>query len=53
MHFHLPTCKVGVCIFVFLLVRSVCVFSSFSKVGVCIFVFLFVRPVCGFSFSYL
>ena len=54
------------CIFVFLFVRPVCVFSSSClssqyvdfrpptcKVGVCIFVFLFLKSVCVFSFSYL
>ena len=58
--------KVGVCIFVFLLVRSVCGFSyssssgwcldfrlSACKASVCIFVFLLVRLMSAFSSSYL
>ena len=65
MYFRFPTCEVGACIFVFLLLRSVRAFSSSylqdrcvefhlptCKAGVWIFVFLLVRPVCGFLFSY-
>ena len=66
MYFRFPTCKTAVCIFVFLLVKPVCVlsFSYLSgqcvdfrlptcRDGVWICVFLLVRMVCGILSFYL